>query len=472
MRSNSDIIRASYEAFHRRDHKAALAAFAPDIEWTHPDGMVDYGLGGTKKGYEEILAFMARARTVFSELRPDPQEFIEQGDRVVVFGVHYMCGARSGMSGTVPFVHSWRLARGLATHFTDIHDTALVRRIVEGDKSPVAELLETHDGYIRAHVVRLVAELKVGDLIGDGARDVAELATATATDSRALFRLLRTATGFGLMTEPAPGRFALTEIGAPLRSDHPLSVRSIMVIGGGLFGRVFSDAEHSLRTGEPAFPKTFGLPLFAYLQQNPEVGAVFNTSMAEFSRLETGGLVTAYDFSVFSGRRIVDVGGGDGTLICAVLDAVTEATGVVFDQPEVADAARERIAAAGLGERCTVESGDFFSAVPTGGDLYILKWIIHDWPDEQALAILRNCRRAMAPGGRLLLVEQVVPEGDTPHRGKVMDFTMLVVLGGRERTKAEYSALLAAAGLRLERVLDGPMDSSILEALPDGGGPP
>ncbi|RCG24492.1 DUF4440 domain-containing protein [Sphaerisporangium album] len=464
MPSNTEIIQASYAAFRRRDHRAALEAFAPGIEWTHPEGMSDHGLGGTKKGHAEILAFMARARTVFSELRPEPAEFVEQGDRVVVFGVHHMRGARSGASGMVPFVHSWRLAAGLATHFEDIHDTALVRRIVEGDKPPVARLLETHEGHIRARVVQLIAELGLGDLIGDGTRDVAGLAADTTTDPRALLRLMRTAAGFGLLTEPEPGRFALTELGAHLRSGHPLSVRSVMIMGG-LFGRVFSDAEHSLRTGEPAFPKTLGLPLFAYLRRNPELGAVFTTSMAEFSRLETGGIVAAYDFG--SARRIVDIGGGDGTLLSAVLDAVPEATGVVFDQPEVATAARERIAAAGLGGRCAVEGGDFFAAVPSGGDLYVLKWIIHDWPDEQAVAILRNCRDAMAPGGRLLLVERVIPEGDAPHPGKVTDFTMLVVLGGRERTEAEYSALLAAAGLRLERVVDGPAGSSLLEAVPD-----
>jgi hypothetical protein len=237
-----------------------------------------------------------------------------------------------------------------------------------------------------------------------------------------------------------------------------------MVVGG-LFGRAFSDAEYSLRTGQPAFPKTYGRPLFDYLRDSPEDGAAFTAAMAGFAATEAQEILAAYDFG--AARRIVDVGGGDGTLLTAVLAANPGQTGELLDQPEVAAAARERITAAGLDGRATAAAGDFFSSVPAGGDLYLLKWIIHDWPDEQAVAILRRCRSAMAPGSRLLLIERVLPDTDAPHTSKVWDFTMLVVLGGRERTKAEYARLLSSAGLRLERVLPG-AESDLLEAVPDG----
>ena len=465
MPTTGEIIRASYAAFARGDLDAALAVLSPEVEWTHPDGMCDYGLGGTKKGHAEVLEFMARARTVFSEIRQVPEEFVEAGDRVMVLGVHHMRGAASGTSGAVPFVHSWRFENGLATHFSDYHDTAEVRRIVEGDRPLSAWLLETHDVHIRSCAVQLATKFRIPDLLGGGPREVDELAKATGTDPRALFRLLRTLAGFEILSQAGPHAFALTGIGEHLRRDNPQSVGAIMEMSG-IFNRVFADAEYSLKTGEPAFAQAFGLPLFDYLRQNPEVGALFNAAMSEFSALETDALVEAYDFG--QARRIVDVGGGDGTLLTTLLNAYPGTTGVVFDQPQVVEAAQARIPGEGLTERCSVMGGDFFTGVAPGGDLYVLKWIIHDWPDDQAVEILRNVRRAMAPGGRVLLIERVVPDSDVPHSSKVMDFTMLVVLGGQERTFAEYSALFTAAGLRLDRVLPGPAGSSLLEAIAEG----
>ena len=468
MTTSIEIIQASYAAFARGDVLAALAAFAPDIEWTHPDGMSDYGLGGTKKGHEEVLAFMARARTVFSELRPVPTEFVGSGERVVVLGTHHMRGARSGVAGMVPFVHCWRLADGKATHFTDVHDTAEVRHIVEGSpvlapEPTVARLFAIHDGYIHARALQLAAELGLADRIASGPCDVTDLATATATEPGALYRLLRTLAAGGVFTEVEPGRFGLTEIGDHLRADHPQSVQAIMTMGG-MFGLVFADAMYSVRTGEPAFQRTFGAPLFIYLRDNPTVAGLFDAAMAEFSRLETAAIVASYEFS--QARRIVDLGGGDGTLLNAILLAHAGIAGTIFDQPHVIDRARPRIAGAGLGDRCEAIPGDFFQEVPPGGDLYILKWIVHDWPDDDAVTILRNCRKVMSPSSRLLLIERLVPSGDTPHSSKIMDFTMLVVLGGRERTRDEYATLLARAGLRLTRTTPTPTQVSIIEAVP------
>lgn len=466
MPTTGEIIRASYAAFARGDLDAALAVLSPEVEWTHPDGMRDYGLSGTKKGHVEVLEFMARARTVFSEIRQVPEEFVEAGDRVMVLGVHHMRGAASGTSGTVPFVHSWRFENGLATHFSDYHDTAEVRRIVTGDRPLASWFLEMHDNHICTSAVQLATKVGIPDLLGGGPREADELAEATGTDPRALYRLLRTLAGFGILTQAGPRTFGLTGIGEHLRRGNPQSVGAIMEMSG-IFNRVFAEAEYSLKTGQPAFDQVFGLSLFDYLRKNPEAGALFNAAMSEFSALETDALVEAYDFGQAGGRqhcRIVDVGGGDGTLLTTVLKAYPGTTGVVFDQPQVVEAAVARITSEGLAERCSVLGGDFFTGVAPDGDLYVLKWIIHDWPDHQAVEILRNVRSAMAPGGRVLLIERVVPDSDVPHSSKVMDFTMLVVLGGQERTFAEYSALFTSAGLRLDRVLPGPAGSSLLEA--------
>lgn len=470
MPTSSEVVRRVYDAFSRHDNEAMLTFLSPNMEWARSDVIRDRGPSGPPKGLKDIFAHLERARSVFSELQLNPREYVEQDDRVVVFGAYHLRGAHSGVSGTVPFVHSWRLSEGLATHFEDLHDPALLGRIIEDEKAPAVKLFEMNVGHIRARVAQLFAELALGDLIGDTTRNVAELAAKTSTDAEALHRLLRTASGFGLVTEPEPGQFAVTRLGSCLRSDHPFSVRSTMIMNG-LYGRVLGDAEYSLRTGTSAFPKTYGVPFFTYLEQNPGLGDTFNRSMTELSRLEAGGLVAAYDFSA---QRIVDVGGGDATLLCAMLTAAPQASGVVFDLAGSVAAAQARIAAAGLDDRCTVESGDFFSAVPPDGDLYVLKWIIHDWPDEQAVAILRNCREAMAPGARLLLIEHVVPEGNMAHRSKVMDFAMLVTVGGRERTRTEYAELLAASGLRLEGVFDGPVGStfSFIEARPVPPGRP
>jgi O-methyltransferase domain len=267
-----------------------------------------------------------------------------------------------------------------------------------------------------------------------------------------------------LLEDDLDGQFALTDLGTYLRADHPQSVQAMLAIQE-LFSKAFAEADHTLRTGEPAFERAYGLPIFTYLQQYPEKGAIFNTAMSNLSKQETSALLGGYDFGW--AHHIVDVGGGDATFLSAVLAAYPQATGVVFEQPHVLYAAQEQISAGGLTARCTVVGGDFFVEVPPGGDLYLLKYIIHDWSDEQSVKIFRTIRRAMNPSGRLLVIERVIPEGDTPHFSKVMDFTMLVVMGGRERTRQEYATLLAEAGFRLNRVIDGAGTGSILEAVPD-----
>jgi ketosteroid isomerase-like protein len=464
MLTNSEIIRASYAALLQDDLDSALANFAPGIEWTYPEGLGDHGLGGTRKGHAGVREFLARAQAVFGELRSVPEEFLESGDQVVVFGVHRIRGAATGGYGTVPFVHSWRLADGQATHFVDYHDTAAMPRIMEGEFPPPGWLLQTNADDIRARTVHLAAELRLADLLADGPRSADELALDTATQPASLYRLLRTLGGFGIVTEAA-GRFALTRLGAYLRTDHPQSVQALLAMRG-LFSKAFAEADHSLRTGEPAFQRAYGLPLFTYLQQNSDKGAIFNAAMSELTQQMTRALLDGYDFGW--AHHIVDIGGGDGTLLSAVLTAYPRATGTVFDQPHVLPAAQERISATGLTARCAAVAGDFFEEVPKGGDLYLLKDIIHDWQDEPSVKIFRTVRRAMNPSGRLLVIERVVPDGDDPDISKVVDFTMLVVTGGQERTRQEYADLLAEAGLRLTRVIDTPVGTSnILEAVLD-----
>lgn len=332
------------------------------------------------------------------------------------------------------------------------------------DLPPFVRLMEMNDGYVVARALQLAAELGIADLLADGTRSAGDLAQATSTHPRALYRLLRALASVGVFTEVEPGRFGLTELGRCLRAGSAESARSWIAIDGLVTFRAFAEAGYSLRTGKPAFERAFGAPFFTYLEQNPELSAIFDAAMGDFSRQVSGAIVGTYAFG--SARRIIDVGGGDGTLLVAILKAYPEATGVLFELPHVAEAARKPILDAGIADRCEIQSGDFFESVPPGGDVYLLKWIIHDWDDEHAVTILRNCRRAMDDGGRLLVVEQVLPPGDEPHPGKILDLVMLVAVGGQERTQAEYARLFAEGGFRLTRIIATNSPMSLIEAAP------
>jgi len=233
--------------------------------------------------------------------------------------------------------------------------------------------------------------------------------------------------------------------------------------------RSWGEVLHSLQTEETGFKMVFGQELFPYLTEHPAAAAVFNEAMTNMTMQVAAAVVAAYDFTQFG--TLVDVGGGSGSLLMAILRANPALRGVLFDVPHVAEEAQKRITAAGLAEQCVVEAGDFFQAVPPAGDAYLLKWIIHDWDDEQSVTILRNCHRAMAKGGRLLLVEAVIPRGNAPFFHKFIDLTMLMLLGGHERTEAEYHALLEAAGFRLTSITPTQSEitqseMSVIEAVP------
>ena len=329
---------------------------------------------------------------------------------------------------------------------------------------PQAQLLSLSLSHFVNRAVCLTAELGIPDLLAAGPKRVDELARETKTEARALGRMLRLVATLGIIREIEPSHFALGPLGEYLRSDVPGSLRAwVRMTGSDYFYRTLSEALDTLRTGRPSFDKALGVPFFDYLAQHPERSAVFNRAMDDHGRGVSAAVVDAYDFSGIS--RVVDVGGGHGTLIQAILKAHPKMTGILFDAPHVAESARRVIAEAGLGDRCAVEGGDFFRAVPRDADAYLLRWIIHDWEHDLALTILRNCRSAMKKTGRVLLVEAIVPPSDEPHPSKVFDFVMLTGLGGQERTEKEYAALLREADLRLARVVPTASPMSILEAV-------
>lgn len=314
---------------------------------------------------------------------------------------------------------------------------------------------------ITTRALSVVAELGVADHLAGGPRPVGELAEATGTHGPSLARVLRVLVPAEILAEPEPGVFSLTALGDCLRSDHPTSIRATMRIFEGVMLRGLSALDHAVRTGRPAGEAALGAGFFEYLSAHPDEGDVFNEAMTELRRLFVPAVLAAYDFSGVG--TLVDVGGGHGFFLARVLEAYPGIKGVLFDLPEVAQGAAAALEAAGLSARSDVVAGSFFEAVPHGGDAYVLSWIIHDWEEEQALAILRTCRAAMGPGARLLLVESVLPERGHDPFGCALDVAMLV-LGGRERTEAEYADLLARAGFELSRVVPTMAPLSVVEA--------
>jgi SAM-dependent methyltransferase len=323
-------------------------------------------------------------------------------------------------------------------------------------------LIRLAEGFGFARAVQLAAELDIAGHLGDGPHTADDLATATSCHPGALYRLLRVLSAEGLFTEDPPGTFGLTPTSDRLRADHPQSLRS-WVLFQGLFNTVYAGAIHSIRTGGPTFPVVFGQPIFEYLDGHPEQAAIFNAAMSQHSRIMAEQVAQAYDLS--QARLIVDVGGGDGTFLSGLLGAWPDVRGVVLDLPHAQGAAHKQLASAGLGERCTFVGGDFLRDVPAGGDVYLLKGILHNWPDDDAAVILRNCRRAMRADGRVTLFEWLVPTDDTPHPSKLIDLSMLTVYGGRERTEPEFARLFQSAGLRLSRVVQSPPLTAV-EAVP------
>ena len=332
-----------------------------------------------------------------------------------------------------------------------------------GSTAPPLELLDLAAQYVVARSVAVAAKLRVADHLADGPRSAEELAGLCGAHPRSLYRMLRLLAAAGIFAKTGDDRFSLTPLGDCLRADHPVSMGSFFRMLDGPAGRIAFEIGHTVRTGEPADQLVLGAELFEYLAKHPEDSADFDEAMTDLRRQFTGPILMAYDFSQFT--TIVDIAGGQGFFLQCLLAGNPTVKGVLFDQPHVVEAGRAAMAEAGLAERCEVVSGDFFESVPAGADGYGLSWIIHDWNDERAIAILRSVRRAIAPNGRLLLIESVIPDDNQPDFSIIQE-GFLMPIGGVERTGAEYSALLDAAGFRLEQIVPTLCPQSIVEAVP------
>lgn len=320
-------------------------------------------------------------------------------------------------------------------------------------------------GAFASQAVYVAAKLGIADLVQENPLSVAELAAATDTDAGALYRVLRALASLGVFSEIAPKTFGLTPFAEPLLSDRTDSMRDMAIwIGEEAHWRVYGEMLYSVRTGKNAFGRVHGEEVFPYLfQTNRELGEIFNRAMTSFSSSVAPAVAQAYETT--GAETLVDIAGGHGLLLAAFLKANPNLKGVLFDVPTVIEGAGELLENEGVAARVATATGDFFQSVPAGGDLYMMKHIIHDWNDERSLAILKNIYSAMNDDGKVLIVEMVVKEGNEPDFSKIMDLEMLVTPGGIERTAEEYRELLAKAGLRLTRIVPTASPYSIVEAV-------
>jgi hypothetical protein len=335
----------------------------------------------------------------------------------------------------------------------------------EATPPDLASLLQLTAGAYLGQALSVAARLGIADLLDNGPQSIAAIATATGAHAPFLHRLMRALTTRRVFAELPDGRFALTPIAAGLCSKVQGNLRSYAVwMGEDWHLNAVSALEHTVRTGEPAFAHAHGMPLYAYLAEHPRAGSVFDAAITSRAHQENSAIVAAFEWPV---GTIVDVGGGQGTLLAAILRAQTQARGIVFELPHVAAAASAFIAAEGLADRCTAIAGDAFEHVPSGGMLYLMRRVLHGQDDTRCSRILRNCRAAMMSGSRLLVIEHVLAPGDDGSWGRILDLQMLMLsANGRERTQAEFSQLLSEAGFVLERIVPTPTAASMIEGSP------
>jgi ubiquinone/menaquinone biosynthesis C-methylase UbiE len=327
---------------------------------------------------------------------------------------------------------------------------------------PYEAMLQMISGFWISRSIYIAAKLGIADHLHDQPKSADELAAATGTHAPSLYRVLRALSSVGVFAQDKDNHFRLTPLAETLRTDLPGSLRAVATLElGEVHYPAWGDLLHSVKTGEIAFDHVFGMQVWEYFAQHPENAKIFDDAMTGMTLAGNNALISSYDFSSIG--KIVDVGGGHGSLIASILKINPQMKGILFDAPPVIEGARRRIEAEGIADRCEVIPGDFFVSVPSGGDAYILKSIIHDWDDERAIAILRNCYRVMTKNGKLLLVEAVVPLSSEPHFSKFTDLIMLVMTGGRERTEQEYRTLLEASGFRLTRSIATESPMSVIE---------
>jgi hypothetical protein len=320
--------------------------------------------------------------------------------------------------------------------------------------------MQLSTGYMASACIQVAARLKIADLLANGPKPVQQLASAAAANEDRLYRVLRVLASLGVFTETSPRIFALTPTAEPLRSDVPNSFRNMALwVTSPFHFRTYAELLHSVKTGEITCDHVYGKPVFEYFPEHPEISELFNNAMTCMSQMVTPALLEAYDFAGI--HSLMDVAGGHGALLRAILSKHPEMRGILIDMDHVIEGARRLPENQALTNRCEFQSADFFVELPTGADAIIMKHIIHDWDDDKATIILKNCAKALSgkPNAKILLVESVLPAGNEPHMGKFIDLEMFVFPGGRERTEEEFRKLFSAAGLRLNRVV--PMKSPL-----------
>lgn len=325
-------------------------------------------------------------------------------------------------------------------------------------------MMQLLSGNFVAGALAGLAQLGIADLVAAGPRSPEDLAREIGADASALYRLMRATASIGVLAEQEDGRFAQTPLSESLRRDARPSLRDLAIMGGReWWARGWSEIAYSVRTGKPAVDKVYGMPIFEYMSKHPEEAAIFNGAMTAISSIDSPAVAAAYDFSGLG--SIVDVGGGHGLLLATILAKTPGLKGILYDLDFVVAGAPEGPLKPYL-DRCSLASGDMFATVPAGADAYIMKHIIHDWDDERCVRILKACRAAVNPGGRLLVVDSVIEPGNGFSPAKFLDLQMLLMPGGLERTEVQFRALFEAAGWRLTRIVPTMALDSILEGEP------
>ena len=325
---------------------------------------------------------------------------------------------------------------------------------------PLEAIMQIGAGLWLSRALWAACRLQVADAIDEQPASAEEIAARVGADPAMLRRLLNALTAAGIFTCDAEGLYTHGEVSRVLRTDHPGSQRAFVEsVFGGEHYAAWGALETSLRDGRTAFDLHFGMPVFDYFGMHPEAALLFSQAMTASTRSLEAALLGAHRLPAF--ELAVDIGGSRGTLLAGLLQQQPRARGILFDLPEIVEAVRPTL----TGTRIESVAGNFFESVPAGGDLYLLKFILHDWTDDQCAEILGNLRRAIRAGGRVAVFENVLPERVEPHPGYLMDLNMMVMTGGRERTAVEFRAMLHQAGFRMESVTPTPTMLSIVEAV-------
>jgi hypothetical protein len=362
------------------------------------------------------------------------------------------------------------MSRALHVYFTLPESPILKIKSEEGmtvqtqTPPPHVGMMQLLNGAHVAGAVSCLAQLGIPDLVEAGPRSAEELAKETGTNPQALYRLMRATASVGVLAEGVDGTFAETPMSAVLRSNANPSLRSLAIMGGREWhGRGWSHLEYCVRTGKQALDEIYGVPIFEYLPQHPEEAQIFHDTMTGLSMIDSPAVAAAYSFDGI--HSIVDVGGGHGLLLATILKKNAHVKGTLYEVPHVVKGCRNGPLTPVM-DRCTLASGDMFASVPAGADAYIMKHIIHDWPDDLCVKILSACRKGVNPGGKLLVVDNVIQPGNDFSPGKFLDLQMLIFPGGCERTEKQFRDLFTAAGWRLSRIIPTAASDSIVEGVP------